>query len=148
MKNRFFVILFCLVFLLACKEIKKDTTKELPQKEIVYDMYKPSEMAILMNQMYAHNLKLKQDILNGKIPTEFPMDFMEIHSAELTKANQRNETFEKFSKIFITAQQDIFNPNSIKPLEERFNEAVNMCVSCHETSCTGPIPRIKKLLIK
>ncbi|WP_338733041.1 hypothetical protein [Mangrovimonas cancribranchiae] len=149
MKNTFWLLIVLLGSLTACKnDVKTDVSEETSKDEVVYDMYKPSEMAILMNQMYAHNLKIKQDILNGDIPAEFPIDFMEIHSAELTKANQRNETFEKFSKIFITAEKNIFNQDSKTPLEARFNTAVNACISCHETSCTGPIPRIKKLLIK
>ncbi|RSK40733.1 hypothetical protein [Mangrovimonas spongiae] len=149
MKKSLWLLFVFMACLTACKDdVKTDVSEEASKDEVVYDMYKPSEMAILMNQMYAHNLKIKQDILNGDIPTEFPINFMDIHSAELTKANQRNETFEKFSKIFITAEKDIFNQDSEAPLEARFNTAVNACISCHETSCTGPIPRIKKLLIK
>lgn len=111
-------------------------------------MYEPSEMATLMNQMYAHNLKIKQAILAGETPTEFPMDFMKIHTAELSDFKDRNEVFESFSNVFLNAEQEIFNEDSEIPIEQRFNNAVNVCISCHKTECTGPIPRIKKLLIK
>ena len=130
----------------GCKNEEKETT-EISEK-IVYDMYEPSEMANLMNQMYAHNLKIKQDILAGKTPTEFPMDFMKIHTAELSDFKDRNEVFESFSNVFLNAEREIFNEDSEVPVEERFNNAVNVCISCHQTECTGPIPRIQKLLIK
>ena len=135
-------------FFFGCQEQPKQSVVPAAKAEVVYDMYDPSEMAQLMNKMYAHNQTLKQDILAGNIPVEFPMDFMEIHSAALTKANMRNETFEHFSRIFIEAEKAIYDPNALEPIEARFNTAINVCISCHQTSCTGPIPRIKKLLIK
>ena len=144
--KQFTVILFLFVAVFSCKKEAKETS-EVSEK-IVYDMYEPSEMATLMNQMYAHNLKIKQAILAGETPTEFPMDFMKIHTAELSDFKDRNEVFESFSNVFLNAEQEIFNEDSEIPIEQRFNNAVNVCISCHKTECTGPIPRIKKLLIK
>ncbi len=141
------LIIVCIgVLFFSCAN--NDTKKENETSKKVYDMYKPSEMAILMNQMYDYNAQMKQDILDGNMPEEFPENFLKIHSAKTTKANQRNETFEAFSKAFIQSEKDIFNAQSNLPVEERYNTMVNACVSCHETSCTGPSPRIKKLLIK
>jgi hypothetical protein len=111
-------------------------------------MYQPSEMANLMNEMYAQNLKVKEDILNGIVPEEFPLDFLKIHSAELSEFKSRNDTFQSFSKLFIESEKEIFNTDSPIPLEERYNNTINLCISCHQTECTGPITRIQKLLIK
>ena len=138
---------FCLVLVLGCRQ-EEETLKTTQKKEIVYDMYEPSEMANLMNQMYAHNLKVKNDILSGTIPSEFPLDFLKIHSAEMSEFKERNEIFKSFSKLFIEAEKEIYNTESPVPLEDRFNRTVNLCISCHQTECTGPIPRIKKLLIQ
>ncbi|WP_055445476.1 hypothetical protein [Lacinutrix himadriensis] len=136
---------FCLAFLLSCNT---KTKQEENTEKKVYDMYEPSEMAILMNQMYAHNLKIKNEIIAGKIPTEFPQDFLNIHTAELSDFKSRSERFQAFSTLFVTAEKDVFNTESNIPIEDRFNNAVGLCISCHQTECTGPIPRIKKLLIK
>lgn len=142
-----FIVIICLLVITSSCQNKVEEPVDKSEK-IVYDMYEPSEMANLMNQMYAHNLKIKQDILAGKTPTEFPMDFMKIHSAEMSDFKSRNETFESFSNVFLNAEREIFNEDSEVPVDERFNNAVNVCVSCHQTECTGPIPRIQKLLIK
>ena len=142
-----FIAIICLLVITSSCQNKVEEPVDKSEK-IVYDMYEPSEMANLMNQMYAHNLKIKQDILAGKTPTEFPMDFMKIHSAEMSDFKSRNETFESFSNVFLNAEREIFNEDSEVPVEERFNNAVNVCISCHQTECTGPIPRIQKLLIK
>lgn len=146
MKPTFLVLLSTLLFF-SCQE-KTDSDQSIKKDKIVYDMYQPSEMANLMNQMYAHNVEVKNDILAGNIPSEFPLDFLKIHSAELSEFKDRNDIFQSFSKLFINAEKEIYNTESTVPIEERFNRAVNLCISCHQTECTGPIPRIKKLLIK
>jgi cytochrome c553 len=144
--KQFIAIISLLVITFSCQNKVEEPVDK--SEKIVYDMYEPSEMANLMNQMYAHNLKIKQDILAGETPTEFPMDFMKIHSAEMSDFKSRNETFESFSNVFLNAEREIFNEDSEVPVDERFNNAVNVCISCHQTECTGPIPRIQKLLIK
>lgn len=111
-------------------------------------MYDPSEMSILMNRMYEINEKIKKDILEGKPLEDFPLEFLQIHTAELSDFKKRNETFESYSKLFLEKEQNIFKTTTNEEAKERFNQAISLCISCHQTECTGPIPRIKKLLIK
>ncbi|WP_397362161.1 hypothetical protein [Olleya sp. R77988] len=141
MKLSFWVL--ATLFLVSCNNENKEDVKE----KIVYDMYVPSEMSILMQEMYDYNLQLKKDIVEGKTPTEFPNDFLNIHSAQLSNFKKRNERFKSFSNVFINAEKEIFNDQSTLSLKERFNNTINVCVSCHQKECTGPIPKIKKLLI-
>ncbi len=140
---RVIVIFVLCVFFLSCQNQDKDT-----QKNKDYVMYEPSEMALLMEDMYKINERIKQDILDGKTPENFPEEFLKIHTAELSDFKKRNATFESFSKLYIDKQQEIFNSSTTEEAKERFNQAINLCISCHQTECTGPIPRIKKLLIK
>jgi len=144
MKHIFYLLIFALFF--SCDNSTNEKTNE--SKKIVYDMYESSEMALLMNQMFEYNLKVKEEILKGEIPTEFPIDFLKIHTAEMSEFKSRNETFQSFSKVFIETERQIFDENSTIDVKDRFNNAVNVCISCHQTECTGPIPRIQKLLIK
>ena len=143
------LVLLSLICCFSCKDSGSYEAANADSKEpFVYDMYQPSEMANLMNEMYLHNEKVKQDILDGKQPTDFPEEFLKIHSAEFTKGKGRNETFESFSKLYIETEKQIYDSTSNVDLKDRFNNAVNLCIACHQTECTGPIPRIKKLLIK
>ncbi len=144
MKYIFGLCVLLLVF--GCKKAEKNTLEIKKKKE--YVMYEASEMTLLMNQMYELNQKIKEDILAGNIPEEFPDKFLKIHTAELSNFKTRDENFKNFSKLFIETEKEIFNTSSNVPVEKRFNNMVNLCVSCHKTECTGPIPRIKKLLIK
>ena len=141
-KKSVFLLLVSLI-LLSCNSDKKEDKKEL-----VFDMYEPSEMSLLMNRMYEINEGIKKDIMEGKTPEDFPLEFLKIHTAELSDFKHRNETFESFSKLFVEKEKDIFDTTTNEEAKKRFNQAINLCVSCHKTECTGPIPRIKKLLIK
>ncbi|MEJ6792161.1 MAG: hypothetical protein QNK89_05345 [Lacinutrix sp.] len=146
---KYLVYIFCFTVILSCNsKVEESDTKEEVSKAKVYDMYEPSEMANLMNEFYAENLKIKNEILAGNIPKEFPTDFLKIHTAELSNFKTRNAKFEAFSNLYIVAEQEVFNTESNIPVQERFNNAIGVCISCHQTECTGPIPRIQKLLIK
>lgn len=113
-----------------------------------YEVYEGSEMAHLMRGMHAFNLQLKKEVESGEITTDFPEAFLQIHSAEFSEAKSRTERFDHYSGQFIEAQKLIFEEDSSVPLSERYNNAINLCLSCHKTECTGPIPKIQKLLIK
>ncbi|MFK7783131.1 hypothetical protein [Psychroserpens sp.] len=113
-----------------------------------YDVYQGSEMANLMKGMYAYNMQLKQEVIDGKIVSEFPEEFLKIHTAKFSESKSRNQTFDHYSGKFIEAQKLVFSEDSNTPLKERFNNGINLCITCHQTECTGPIPKIKKLLIK
>lgn len=137
-----FICLLCILSF-SCKEEKKEQPKE--KKELV--MVKPSEMANLMNEMYAFNESIKQQVLEGKLNNSYPEKFNNIHSAVMTDPSDRDETFEAFSKLFLQSEQAIFE-GSQEDLVLRYNNAINACIACHTKKCSGPIPRIKKLLIK
>ena len=143
--KQIFTFIILLVFI-GCNSAKEEQPKE--ESKFVYDMYEPSEMANLMNAMYDYNLTIKKKILKGEVPQDFPLEFMKIHTAELSDFKYRNETFEAFSTLFINAEKEVFNQDATQSIEQRFNNAVGVCISCHQTECTGPIPRIKKLLIQ
>lgn len=131
---------------LSCDSPQKKESKKKQEKKS-YEMYEPSEMASYMHVIHDLNEEVKSSILAGKTPTDFPEKILEIHSAEMTKADGRNETFQKFSHLFVERMELVFDTTSNVPLKQRYNDAINLCVSCHQTECTGPIPRIKKLLI-
>ncbi|WP_053992163.1 hypothetical protein [Mangrovimonas sp. TPBH4] len=142
-----FAILLFLTVLYSCGEQPKEAVVET-EVPIKYDMYVPSEMANLMNEMYNYKAELKQGILSGETPSRFPEQILKIHTAELSDFKDRTEAFEAMSKAFIEAEQRLFDSTSTESLKTRFNATVNLCISCHNMGCTGPIPRIQKLLIK
>lgn len=140
MKKLFFVFAL-MVSLSSCN------TDEKEKKTEEVSMRKQSEMAALMNKMYDENEKIKKKILNGEMPQGFPEDYLKIHTATLTDPSDRTPEFKGFSDVYIKNLRDVFETNE-ESLKEKFNETINSCIACHKTTCIGPIPRIKKLLIK
>jgi len=132
------------IFFFSCDAAKKETPKNNDEELVMYEF---SEMALLMEEMYKTNEDLKKKIVNKEAIGEFSDKFLNIHSAVLTKPKDRDASFEIFSKAFVENQQAIFSasPDEVK---DQFNVMVNTCIACHKTTCSGPIPRIEKLLIK
>ena len=109
-------------------------------------MYEYSEMAILMNTMYHQNEYVKRRIKQGKDIGEFPVNYRNIHSAVLTDPRDRNHKFEKLSREYIKNIVLLYeSPKSSQ--KTLFNAAIDSCIRCHEQTCLGPIPKIKKLFI-
>lgn len=138
------IIFICsLFFLLGCEANKEQKVNIEPQG----NFYKQSEMAALMLLMYETNAQNKQLIINGKQPKEFPEEFLRIHTAKLTDSSDRNASFEAFSDIYLNNMKQVFQ-SSQESLTEKHNRTINSCIACHKTTCIGPIPKIRKLLIQ
>lgn len=110
-----------------------------------FKMYEMSEMAALMEQMYAYNTQLKERIVTNQDLGSYPVAFDKLHTAVLTEASDRDAFFNDQAIKFIETQKAIYtNPVQAK---DNFNKMVNQCLECHSKKCGGPIPRIKKLII-
>lgn len=125
------------------------TCNKAPKKEKVeekMEMYEPSEMALLMRQMYEFNKLTKSQIINKDSLTSFPEEFVNIHKAAMTDPDERDAEFDSLAIQFVNFQKAMFSAKSDSKVYY-FNQSVNSCIACHQTRCTGPIPKIKKLLI-
>lgn len=131
---------------ISCDSSQKES-KQAGDSNQKYDLYVPSEMSNYMNAIFDIHEKMKGDIIAGKTPEAFPEEILEIHTAHLSDFRERTPNFEAFSHLFVESVTFIFDDNSEMPVKERYNEAINVCIACHQTECTGPIPRIKKLII-
>lgn len=120
---------------------KVDSTATSQKKS--FEMYELSEMALLMEQMYVDNQRLKERIEKGEPVGEFPSHFAKIHQAIMTDPTENDAFFKEKAQIFLAAQEMIYKePEKAK---EHYSEAIQACISCHEVKCSGPIPKIKKL---
>jgi cytochrome c553 len=142
---KYLVVVFSVLFL-SCNQNKSEEKKEnceKPKEE--FQMYKASEMATLMEQMYVHNAQLREKIIKKDSLGNLPDYFSKISKATMTKGKERDAFFDEKASVFIKAQSEIYTSKNTK---ESFNTMVNACISCHEVKCGGPIERIKTLYIK
>lgn len=135
------------MFLVSCNNTKEKTTS-LSVEELELEMYQPSEMTQLMLSMYAYHETVKNKILEGDTIHEFPTEFLNIHTAQLTKDKPHSDVFEDYAKNYIDLEKALYQPSEELPIKDRYNNAIYSCITCHKTECVGPIPKIKKLLIQ
>ena len=141
MKFKIFILGLLICFTSCTDEVVKKEKEPLI-------MVEQSEMSLLMNEMFAFNESIKQQIKDGKLNNDFPEHFNKIHTAVLTDSTVRDEAFKKDAQLFLDAQKALFEVETSEELKLHYNNAVNACISCHEVTCVGPIPRIKKLYVK
>jgi len=153
MRKFLLIALSYLVFISCKKEEQKEAAPPTIKDSVInarpgkdFKMYELTEMAALMERMYAENSQLKQRIVNGDTLGKFPKDYLKIHSAAMTDASDRDAFFEKNAITFIKAQKLIYTDAA--NAKANFNDMVTACITCHEGKCGGPIQRIKKLYIK
>jgi len=144
-KNNHFLVFLVLFFFLSCKSDKTEV-EVISEKE--YVMYQPSEMAVLMQEFYEYNEQLKKEIIAGKQLTHMPEEFKSIHTAEMTDSSGPSKIFKAYAPVYLQTQLRVTDSLDNADLRTRYNDNINMCLSCHKTECVGPIPRIKKLLIQ
>ncbi len=144
MRNRL-VLLILLTSLFSC--ITKNEKIEVVEEEKVFVTYELSPMASLMERMYAESLLLKGQIVEKDTNIVLSTDFIkELEFAALTVPSDKDAFFEIQMKEFVDLYTSLESQEVIK--KESYNAMIQSCLSCHQVKCTGPIERIKKLIIK
>lgn len=142
-----YFLLIALYFFLSCnKNVDKQECNSNQKSTKKFEMYQMSEMAALMESMYFENEKLKERIKKGDTIGQFPSHFLNIHKAVMTDQSENDQFFKEQAALFIKSQELIYKDP--KYAKQHFNEGINVCISCHQVKCGGPIPKIKKLYIK
>ena len=141
MHKVFGVFIVCLL-LQSCDSNKKKLAVD--KDELI--MYEPSEMTILMRRIYEFNKVVKTQIISKDSLLAFPEEFANIHTVSLTDPSERDDEFKTLAKSFIGFQKTTFSSKS-DSIVYQFNQSINTCIECHKTRCTGPLPKIRKLLI-
>jgi cytochrome c553 len=138
-------ILIMSFFFVSCNNEKKEESKKINKEKLI--MYQPSEMTKLMSEMYLFQEKSKAQIEKGELPLDFPEKFKKIHTAKLSDQFEHDISFQNFTRLFFKNIEQL-NNSTKQNAKQNFNTAIQSCIACHQTTCTGPIKRIKKLVIK
>jgi cytochrome c556 len=145
MLMRFTIVLVFAVFLFACVENteKKDIACATEEKKTL-DIYKDSELAVLMRAMHDAMEETKKSIEQGNENIEVS-EFTSMLTAEPTDPNVKEAQFEDFANDYIKVVK-VLNENQGN-IKAHFNKSIDACIACHKAYCTGPIEKIKKLKI-
>ena len=140
------VFLFLLGGVVLFSRCSRDTKKE--EAECLApdpNPNKSSELAVLMRQMATHAEKVKGEVLAGKLSGTFPEEFRKIFTAIPTDSLIKGHHFNEYAAGYLTNLELLYSDQT--DLNARYNAVVSTCVSCHETTCPGPLVRINKFKI-
>lgn len=102
--KKILLLLFVSSIVFSCqnKSENSEKTNSEPVKKVEkeFEMYKMSEMAMLMEQMYVDNEQLKVRIKSGDTIGKFPNHFLKIHAAVMTD-EQENDAFLKCKLLIL-----------------------------------------------
>lgn len=105
-----------------------------------------SELAILMREMYEDGLKMKKQLQFGGKPSP-SIDHSKMLTAEPTEPEKvASEEYIGYTSSYlnvISSMRSVENVNAAK----LFTEMVDLCKSCHQSLCPGPIVKIEKLYL-
>jgi len=148
MKKIIIFLFSCVLFSCGNKKNEETTAQgsDSITKESKFEMYEMTELALLMEQMYAYNQQLRTRIVENDSLGEFPEKFENIHTAVMTDPSENDVFYQDQAALYLEAQKAIYaDPENA---QEKFNAMVESCLACHAKKCGGPVPRIKKLFIK
>lgn len=106
-----------------------------------------SELALLMREMEAEAITMREAINKGKEPKDVRERFAAILVAKSTEASMKTPAFQAMANNYLKSLDKIYQT----PQNERmakYNIMINDCMNCHKTNCPGPLVRIKKLTTK
>ena len=106
-----------------------------------------SELAILMREFAAYTDSVKSDLQNNREPRPKPENLSKILTAKKTDENTDNAVFIPFAQSYIANVENFYAVEKSERVHA-YNNMVNMCISCHQHFCGGPIKRIEKLYLK
>lgn len=140
-------LLLLIIFFSSCSDKNSENKITEKKSEKKFEMYKYSEMAALMEQMFTEHKQLKYRIIKGDTLGKIPSYYSKIHTAQFTDESDNDAVFKTYADAYLMAQEKIYG-NQNSTAKENFNNGVTACINCHELKCRGPIQRIKTLYIK
>lgn len=142
------VFLLVTLLLLSCNNNNNNESCATNSNGKQSKVYKTTELAQLMRDMYAEQTEWKSWIEKGQIPKDFPEKYKTIHTAEATDPTVKTKAFEAMGNAYLQSINKVLQAKDSIEAKQSFNEMVNNCVSCHKVYCPGPIKKINKLKIQ
>lgn len=108
---------------------------------------KDKPMALMMRQMADHAQVMKELVLKGETVTGKQFPFIRFHLVEPTDPDVLVPQFYENARLFQEAHKALINAKP-EQQKEMYNLYINKCIGCHENFCSGPLKRIRKLIVE
>lgn len=114
------------------------------ENETIKDPNNAKPMALMMRQLVSTAESIRQKIIKGEQPDSIHFPFVRFYLVEPTDPNVLEPQFYENARLFQDAYYAVFEKGADK---ETYNAMIDACIGCHQSYCSGPIKRIKKLYI-
>lgn len=104
-------------------------------------------MALMMRQMADNAQQMKEMIGKGELVEGKKFPYIRFHLVEPTDPDVLQPQFFENARLFQMAHKDLINAPKEKQ-KELYNAYIRKCINCHESYCSGPLKRIRKLIIE
>ncbi len=103
-------------------------------------------MALMMRQMADNAQKMKNKLEAGEKIDAGTFPFIRFHLVEPTDPNVLQPQFYENARVFQVAHKALVNA-PLEKQKEMYTAYINQCINCHQTYCSGPLKRIRKLVL-
>jgi hypothetical protein len=146
-------VAFATAFIWACNQstthvsenASKDSTTAECETETIKDPNNAKPMALMMRQMAIQADSIKSLIVRGEKPDSLRYPFIRFYLVEPTDPNVLEPQFFDNARLFQEAYRNLMSADNNHT--QYYNLMINACVKCHESYCSGPLKRIRKLPI-
>lgn len=105
-----------------------------------------SELALLMREMFDDGMLVKADMLAGNEP-DIKVKYQRIHTAKATQPEKVATTeYQLFAKAYENAMDQLVASTPVDRVMT-YQTMVQTCMNCHQKMCTGPMVKIKKMVL-
>lgn len=137
--------------------------KPLPQETVADPVAAPSDspescrapvrypnqdkpMALMMRQMADDAQRMRDHIGKGETITAEQFPFIRFHLVEPTDPDILQPQFFENARLFQESYRSLVHAGT-EQQKGLYNAYIGRCISCHEHFCSGPLKRIRKLLL-
>lgn len=103
-------------------------------------------MALMMRQMADNAQQMKTLIEKGEAVTGAQFPYIRFHLVEPTDPDVLQPQFYENARLFQVAHKELVNGKAGEQ-KALYQAYIAKCITCHETYCSGPLKRIRKLVI-
>ncbi len=111
--------------------------------ETIMDPNNPKPMALMMREMVKNADKMRAKLESGENLDSSAFPFLRFYLVEPTDPNVLEPQFFENARLFQESYKAIFAHQQEQ--KKYYNLMINRCVKCHESYCSGPLKRIRKL---
>ncbi len=127
----------------------KDTSSidSVCSSETIMDPNDTKPMALMMRMLVKNADEMKSKLQTGEVIDESKYPLIRFWLVEPTDPDVLEPQFFENARLFSETYKKLFLAKNNKEQIKAYNAVIGMCINCHQSYCSGPLKRIRKLPI-